>query len=342
MMAVDLTRISSREAVNAITQRAKRFKNKVLRPLFSRLGEAIGYGLVRLLVATVQTLPVDMGDSICRGLARVVTSGLGIRRRITHDNLSQVFPHMTPQRRSELEFQMWHHLLLMVCEIAWAQRRLHRTNWAEHVRFRDNRKMLEYALSQRPTVMVTGHFGNFEVGGYVSGLMGLSTLTIARRLDNRYLHDWVERFRGAKGQYMVDKDGCATEVDQHLQEGGILSLLADQHAGPKGCWVDFMGVPASCHKALALFSLSSDAPMLVVGTRRINRQPMQFELACFGDIDPRDDSAESSSVTTMTEWYNEKLGEAIEESVEQYWWLHRRWRQPPPKVQKRLEKRRAA
>ena len=42
-------------------------------------------------------------------------------------------------------------------------------------------------------------------------------------------------------------------VDRHLQQAGTLSLLADQHAGDKGCWVDFLGVPASSHKALALF-----------------------------------------------------------------------------------------
>ena len=45
-----------------------------------------------------------------------------------------------------------------------------------------------------------------------------------------------------------------------LQMGGILSLLADQYAGEKGCWVEFMGRPASCHKAVALFTITSGAP----------------------------------------------------------------------------------
>jgi KDO2-lipid IV(A) lauroyltransferase len=234
---------------------------------------------------------------------------------------------------------MWHHLLLMVCEIAWAQRRLHLANWNQHVRFRDNRQILSYLLSRRATVMVTGHFGNFEIGGYVSGLMGFTSLTIARRLDNPFLHRWVERFRGAKGQLMVDKDGCAAEVDRHLQSGGILSLLADQYAGPKGCWVDFMGAPASCHKALALFSLTADAPLLVGITRRIDSRPMQFELSCHGVADPTsDDASMCDSVKTLTRWYNDRLTSAIDQSVEQYWWLHRRWRTPPKRIARRLPK----
>ena len=296
------------------------------------------YVLVRLLVAVIQVLPVDMGDSLCRFIAGLATGPLGIRRKVTQDNLDLIFPDASEEDQQRLTFAMWHHLLLMVCEIAWAQRRLHLCNWHRHVTFRENETMLKHMLSARPTVMVTGHFGNFEIGGYTSGLMGVSTLAIARRLDNRFLHRWVEQFRSAKGQHMVDKEGCAKRVDNHLQNGGILSILADQHAGDKGCWVDFMGAPASCHKALSLFSLSSDAPMIVVSTRRVQGKPMHFEVSCSGIADPLADPEICSGVASLTKWYNERLAEAVSKSPEQYWWLHRRWRTPPPRVLKRMAK----
>jgi KDO2-lipid IV(A) lauroyltransferase len=296
------------------------------------------YSVVRILVAVIGTLPLDMGDSMCRFLAWLATGPLGIRRGATNRNLDLIFPSASAEDRQRLTFAMWHHLLLMVCEIAWAQRRLHLSNWHQHVTFRDNKTMLRYMLSDRPVVMVTGHFGNFEIGGYTSGLMGISTLAIARRLDNRFLHRWVERFRSAKGQLMVDKVGCAGRVDRHLSEGGILSLLADQHAGEKGCWVDFMGAPASCHKALALFSLTSNAPMVVVATRRVGGKPMQFEVSCAGIADPIVDVDACSGMQSLTKWYNRRLAEAVAEAPEQYWWLHRRWRTPPARVAKRLAK----
>ncbi|TWU60485.1 Lipid A biosynthesis lauroyl acyltransferase [Rubripirellula tenax] len=294
------------------------------------------YALVRLLVAVIQTLPVDMGDSLCRFLAWLVGEKLKIRRRETDQNLSLIFPQADEAQRRHLRQAMWHHLLLMVCEIAWVQRRLHLVNYRDHVTFQGNREMLTRMLSERPTVIVTGHFGNFEVGGYLSGLMGIQTLTIARQLDNRFIHRWVDRFRSAKGQKMVDKEGCAADVDRHLSSGGILSLLADQHAGPKGCWVDFMGAPASCHKALSLFSLSTGAPMIVGSTRRVGARPMQFEISVHAVADPAVDQDICSGVTSLTNWYNDHLEGAVSDSLEQYWWLHRRWRKPPPKVAKRL------
>lgn len=300
------------------------------------------YAVVRLAVAVIQALPLDMGDRLCRSVAWLASGPLKVRERETSGNLSLVFPDATVDQRRHLNQAMWHSLLLMACEIAWAQRRLHRCNWGDRVSFRGNQDIIRALLSRRPTVMVTGHFGNFEIGGYLVGLMGFQTTTIARRLDNEFLHRWVERFRSARGQHLFDKEGCAPDVDRLLRAGGTLSLLADQHAGDKGCWVEFMGVPASCHKALALFSMSSGAPMVAVFTRRVDRRPMHFESGCVAVADPQNDpSGNCASVESLTRWYNQQLADTVRPSVEQYWWLHRRWRTPPPRVLKRLQKQQA-
>jgi len=293
------------------------------------------YLMVRTLVAVVQVMPLDMADSLCRCLATVLSRPQGLRRKIFDQNMDLIFPAATSGERQTLCRAMWHHLLLMTCEIAWAARRLHLTNWPTILRLRNNRVLLRQLLSDRPTVIVTGHFGNFEIGGYLFGLMGFPTVTIARRLDNQYVHEYVARFRGTHGQFMVEKEGCAALIDRHLSRGGAISILADQHAGPKGCWSDFLGVTASCHKALALFTLTSAAPMMVSGTVRQGR-PMYFEGGCFAVADPRVDRAGvCRGVRELTGWYNEQLAGLIAPAVEQYWWVHRRWRSPSKKKAKR-------
>jgi lauroyl/myristoyl acyltransferase len=44
-------------------------------------------------------------------------------------------------------------------------------------------------------------------------------------------------------------------------------------------------------------------------------------------------------VEDLNRWYNSKLEEAIRMSPMQYWWLHRRWRNVPEAVKKRLAAR---
>ena len=105
-------------------------------------------------------------------------------------------------------------------------------------------------------------------------------------------------------------------------------MLGDQAAGKRGCWVDFLGRPASCHKALALFTLTAKAPMMVSYGRRLDR-PMQFEVGMAAVADPDQPDQHQDNVKTLTQWYNDRLGELIVAHPQQYWWLHRRWKGKP-------------
>ncbi|MGI9519799.1 MAG: lysophospholipid acyltransferase family protein, partial [Pirellulaceae bacterium] len=221
------------------------------------------YFATRIAVAFLQLLPLAWCERFSKKVGWLMADVLKFRYGTIHENLTHVFPQKTSEQRQQLNRDMWGHLFLMVCEIAQASRKIHTTNWREFVDIRDKRLMTSFYLDWRPTVMVGGHLGNFEEAVYVTGILGIPTYAIARPLDNPLLHKWLTGFRECRGQFILPTSGSATKIQEVLHAGGILSLLGDQHAGNKGCWVDFMGRPASCHKAVALFTLSQNAPMLV-------------------------------------------------------------------------------
>ena len=193
-------------------------------------------------------------------MARVACDVARIRHDVVDENLRHAFPQWDRATRHTFMRRMWHHLFLMVAEVAHARRMIHEMSFQDHVVFRDKPTLVRYLLDQRATVLVTAHYGNFEVAGYVLGMFGFPSFTVARPLDNPYLDRFVNRFRGSTGQFILPKQGCAPRIQQVLDSGGTLSLLGDQNAGSKGCWVEFLGRPASCHKAVALFTLTSGAP----------------------------------------------------------------------------------
>ena len=190
-----------------------------------------------------------------------------------------------------------------------------------------------------PKVCVTGHFGNFEMLGHVSNFWGFRTYTIARTLDNPYLELLVTRFRQSMGQRLLPKSDSAGQADEVLSTGGILALLGDQHAGRKGCVVDFLGRQASCHKALALFALLNRAPLLVATCTRADR-PLRFVMKMDGIVDAQNNPDVFASVEDLTQWYNDALAAQIRRQPAQYWWLHDRWREV--KASKRRRKVAAA
>ncbi|MDA1055516.1 MAG: lysophospholipid acyltransferase family protein [Planctomycetota bacterium] len=297
---------------------------------FRLLTDWLAYVAVRVVICIVQAMRIETCHAIARLVAVIANDVVRVRGAVVDENLRNVFPHLSDAERREMSRRMWEHLLLMVCEIAHAPRKIHRGNWRDHISFRGRREMVQNLLDPRPTVLITGHFGNFEVGGFVTGLLGYPSFTVARTLDNRFLDRYINSFRGANGQFILPKQGSSTQVQAVLASGGVLSLLGDQHAGPKGCWVDFLGRPASCHKAIALFPMTSGAPLLAAATTRRDR-PLNFQISLLGVLDPAQSPDMAGSVPSVTQWYNDRLEEAIRLVPEQYWWVHRRWKGTPPK-----------
>lgn len=302
-----------------------------------RLTDWLAYMMVRVVVCIIQAMRIETCQAMSRVLAIVACDLIPLRRAVVDDNLRHVFPDKTAAERRKLARRMWEHLFLMVCEIAHAPRKIHRSNWRDHIFIQGRRRIVQYLIDPRPTILVTGHFGNFEIGGFVTGLLGFPSFTVARTLDNPYLDRYINTFRGANGQYILPKTGSSGQVEAVLAAGAVLSLLGDQHAGPKGCWVDFLGRPASCHKAIPLFTLSSGAPLLVAATTRRD-QPLKFQIDLLGVVDPKIPHDAMGGVAPLTQWYNERLGEAIRVCPEQYWWVHRRWKGEPPKRARRRKK----
>lgn len=297
----------------------------------------LAYLVVRVVVCVVQAVRIETCDSIADVLAWIAHKKLRIRSKITDENLAAAFPELTAEERDELAGKMWRHIMLLMCELVHAPRMIHKTNWRDYVDTRDIDQQVQHLLGERPVVVVSGHFGNFEVGGQVSALLGYPTYTVARSLDNPLLDRFMRRFREATGQRILPKRGSSYQVEQVLDAGGTLMILCDQSAGPKGCWVDFFGRPASCHKSFALFTLTQNAPMVFGYCKRVDDVPMKFELRVVGVYDPQADGIRD--VEQLSQWYSGLLEEVVRESPEQYWWLHRRWKEPPERVLKKRQKK---
>lgn len=287
------------------------------------------YVAVRLVIAIVQALPLSVCERGAEWMATLFSRVLDIRRRVIEENLLTAFPNYSPHERQAIAWQMWRHLFLMAAEIAHTPRKVHETNWKEHSHIVNQELFVRTLLSGRPLVLISAHFGNFELGGYLMGLFGFPTYTVARRLDNRYLDRFVNDFRGRTGQYMLPKQGSREMIQGVLERGGILTLLGDQAAGEKACWVHFFGRPASTHKAVAAFSLANGAPTMVSYARRLD-DPLHYEVGPEAICDPRSSGFQLGNIPLLAQWYTNHLENLIRLSPGQYWWLHRRWKGRPP------------
>jgi KDO2-lipid IV(A) lauroyltransferase len=284
------------------------------------------YLFVRMLICVVQSLPVETSHRLARGLAGLFGGVLNVRGHVVNENLRHAFPEKTPRERRAIAVGMWEHLFLLAIEAAQLPRKIHETNWRDYIVLHGLQPMANVLIARRPIIVVTGHFGNFEAGGYVLGLLGYPTYSVARPLDNPYLDAFVKQFRESTGQYLVPKNDGYDTILEVLERPDAMAFLADQAAGPKGCWIEFFGRPASTYKAIGLLGLEYQAPMACCYSIRREGKPLHFRMTLGEMLDPADMPEHIGGVREITQWYSSTLERAVRQNPEQYWWVHKRWK----------------
>ncbi len=290
------------------------------------------YIAVRVVVCILQALSFRAACKAANVLAWLIYKIDRRHRLVALDNLRHAFGQGDEAERDRLVRAVYRHFCTMLMEIIHVPRMLHPQNWKQHFGLPGCRPLVGMLLGDRPVLIVSGHFGNWELGGYALALFGFRTHAIARPLDNPYVDAYFRRFRENTGQKLLAKHGDFDQMQKVLAAKGIMLTLGDQDAGQRGLFVDFFNRPASTHKAIALLALEYNVPMLVM---TCTRRPASAGAAWGHDIwsgdviDPADYQGQPDAVRAITQRFTSALERMIARHPEQYFWLHRRWKHQP-------------
>lgn len=298
----------------------------------SRLVDFAAYVAVRAVVAVGQALSIRASYRLADAIAALMYRVDRRHRKVAMDNLAIAFGDAYDDAgRDQIVREVYRHFCRMIIEMLHIPRKLHPTTWREYIALVGHETVLDRLLRGGPIVMVTGHFGNWEMAGYLFGVFGFPPSSVARTLDNPFLESYLKRFRERTGQALIPKKGGYDQMLEVLREGRVLSFVADQDAGERGLFVDFFGRPASTHKAIALLAIEHSAPVIVGGARRIG-PGFRYEVVCEELIEPQEWADQPDQVRWLTQRYTTALERLIRRNPEQYLWLHRRWKhQPKPR-----------
>lgn len=294
------------------------------------------YLAVRFVVCVVQALPPAVAFKLAEFLAWVAYKVDKRHREVAAENIRGAFPEFAdePARVDRMVRATYRHFLLVAVEMMLIPRKMHVTSWRRYADMYRGTGIIGPVFAPRACLIVTAHFGNWEIAGRLTGLFGCKMFAIARVLDNPHLERFIKRFRQGTGQTVIAKKDDFDRLTDVLGKNAKVASLADQDAGGRGVFVPFFGRPASTHKAVALMAMEFDAVMVVLGTPRV-REPMFYAVEVEDAIDPREYAARPDAVKAITERYTAALERMIRRHPEQYFWLHRRWKSVPAKREKK-------
>ena len=250
-------------------------------------------------------------------------------RRMTCEHVRRSFPDWPEARVQRVARKSMHNLLYLGLEVLLTPRLITPNTWQRHTRLANMTETLRMLLAgQHGAILLTGHFGNFEVVGYTMATLGFPTVSVVRPLDNVYIWHYMVSLLERTGQSFLYKKGAMKSVDGVLGEKGSLSIVADQDAGRRGVFVDFFGRPASTYRSIALLAMRYEVPVVVGYGKRLDDE-FTFEIGVQRVIHPHEWAGEEDPVTWITQAYTHALEEAIRMAPDQYIWTHRRWKHRP-------------
>ena len=254
-------------------------------------------------------------------LAQLFYNHLVIRQKEARKNIAIAFPRYSQARRE---------LILKNSYIFFIRNTMQFLSFPKgfqnaHITV-NGKEYLDKALTKKKgVILVTGHFGVWEIMLAWFGLNQYSMLVVGQKQKNSGADTFVNQLRENTGIKMIPRKSSLEFMYEALARNNILTLASDQDAKKRGIFVKFFSLPASTPKGAGRFHLEYGSPLIFV-TCHLER-PNNHVL----DILPIPTDS-NSNIASITQSFTLMLENIITAYPEQYFWFHRRWKtkQPQP------------
>jgi len=292
-------------------------------PCLLETGAVVGVG--RLMAALPEETAYRLGEGIGRLAYRLDRR----HREIARENLRRAFPATPEEEIAALAEAVFVNLGRTAVDVARSQRLLEPGR--EDCLVLEGIERLRAARARgRGVIVITAHFGPWELLPLVAALQDRPTHVVARPLDNPRLEAYLTRLRERGGTRILAKRDSGLAILRLLRAGETVGMLIDQHIREHdGVIVPFFGRPASTVTSPALMAIRSGAAVLPAG---IFREPGRgrYRVRVWEEVVPERTGDLRTDLVRNTARFNAALEAMIRERPDHWFWVHRRWKTPCP------------
>ena len=288
----------------------------MLSRLWSQLLIVAMRGLARLPLVCLRVLGALLGW--------VLYALVWPRRRVTQTNLRMCFPGQSARQIRSLTRGIFVHFAQAWLDRGWL--------WHGSIEVVRRRLTLSGAVDElqgeQPVVIFAPHFVGLDAGwSALTQQLPRRFITIYTRQSNEVFDAWIlagrERFEGAR---LFGRADGVKPVVAALRSGAPLYLLPDMNFGPEdSVFVPFYGVSAATVPSLSRFAKLGHAKVVPVLTR-MTREGYEVQVLPAWQGFPTDDALADTALM------NQRLQTYIDAMPDQYFWVHKRFKDRPPGV----------
>jgi len=291
-----------------------------------------------MLTAVLHCFPVDANLRTARWLGRMwyrfprwlplIGPALARHGRRAEEHIRLAMPELPEAEVRRIACESMQSLAMLAIEVLFTPRLISLWSWRRYVSLDGLAEPLRIMLGREGCIMLTAHYGNWEVLGFTLATLGADIVAVMRPLDNEYLNDFLMAQREPSGLRLLYKKGATRSMSDVLDDRQALCFIADQNAGSKGLFVPFFGRPASTYRSIGLLAIRHRVPIIVGCARRVGNR-FRYEVVVNRIIRPADWEHREDELTWITSEFTRAIEEFVRAAPEQYLWIHRRWKSQP-------------
>ncbi|AXI48538.1 lauroyl acyltransferase [Sulfitobacter sp. SK012] len=249
-------------------------------------------------------------------MSRIVGPILGYPKRV-RDNLTMIFPDMPEIQKQQMARAVPDQVGRTLAELFSPQDLI--ATAAKSPMTGEGMAALDAAREEgRPIIIVSGHVGNYDIARAKLIERGHNVGGLYRSMNYRIFNDfYVSRISQVGTPLFLRGRRGMGQMVKFLKQGNTIALLIDQHMSA-GAPLKFFGHTAYTALSAAELALRYDALLIPCYGLR-NSDGMTFEIVVEAPIPHADPEG-------MTQALNDSLERQVRAHMEQWLWVHRRWK----------------
>ena len=157
-------------------RKKKKKKHNVVKDWLAYLG-------LRIFMVFLNLFDMETNLETACFLGRLLWKHYHRGRNRALENLRASFPEKSEQWIWQTGRRSFEHLAMLAVDVLFTPRLVGKYNWRLYSRYKNTERVKWMIKEERGLLLVTGHYANFEIVGYLLSLFGFNIYSIARPLD---------------------------------------------------------------------------------------------------------------------------------------------------------------
>jgi len=278
-----------------------------------------GLFLVKIIPSRVMCFIADI-------FARIAFALIERQRRPALNNLRAAFPEKSDSAIRRLGSNVFANMASNFVDLIHVAK-LNADQMDRYVRPHGLEKIEAVLKEGTGAIVLTAHFGSWELVGAYMRIKGFDGATIVRKIYFKKYDKLMRRIRSIYAMDTIYRDESPKKMLKVLRDNKILGMLADQDIESiDGVFVDFFKKKAYTPTAPAKIARASGAPIIPC---YMLRSGSVYDYYVDDPIYVEHDGDKDQAILNATQLWTAVLESYIRRFPDQWVWMHKRWKTRP-------------